>query len=219
MDDISKINEALQSFKNTYGLLGAGFGAALLLMIYFLFKYLTKKIEKNAETSQDMLFHRFKTALDLELQRVMIQYSTTFERTGKAIELLYPKIYHLGNTLKQMLGPQYVDSDLANQEELNKLYENKKDLMETFGPNRVFLPESICTDIDHFITKIDQLSNDYKKGLLAPGSELHGIMDGKDIVVGGFWKAEKIDQMMIEYEQLQNDLERAFRNIGKSIAV
>lgn len=218
MDEIEKVVKQVESIKNTFGIGAALICLILLLAIFFLWRYLTKSIEKSAEVTSEKTIIKFQAQLDKELAEHSVKFSARHQKQIDAVHEIYIRLQNLFKIMEYMLhGDKYYPS-LDPHKEVESLIAHRTDFIKIYGLHKVVITKNICLKIDDLIPSVEEFIDTYKSGLFPKGSQME--VDEHDnqseegqLYIAGIWRQNAFDDTLKKLETVKNEIEEEFRKI------
>jgi len=218
MNETEQVLEKFDSLKNLYGWSSAIIMLLFLLTIYFVWKYLTRAIEKSAEVASEKTIKKFQAQLDKELAEHNVKFSTRHQKQIDAIHEIYSRFENLFKIMNFMMhGDKYYPS-LDPHKELNSLILHRTDFIRIYGLHKIVLPIELCQKIENLIPSIEEFIDTYKSGLFPKDSNIevdeHGATDEEgQLYLAGIWKQSAFDETLKKLETVKGEIESEFRKI------
>lgn len=144
MNETEQILHKFDSLKNLYGLSSAIIMLMFLLAIYFVWKYLSKAIEKSAKVGSEKTIKKFQAQLDKELAEHSVKFSTRHQKQIDAIHEIYSRFENLFKIMNFMMhGDKYYLS-LDPHKEVNSIIAHRTDFIKIYGLHKIVLPKVLC---------------------------------------------------------------------------
>jgi hypothetical protein len=219
MDDIEKLVNQVESLKTNFGIGGALICLLVLLAIFFLWRYLTKSIEKSAEITSEKTIKKFQAQLDKELAEHSVKFSARHQKQIDAVHEIYIRVQNLFKIMDYMLhGDKYYPS-FDQHNEVDSLIALRTDFIKIYGIHKIVLTKQVCSKIDNLIPSIEEFIDTYKSGLFPEGLQMEiEEPDGNkseegQLSIAGIWRQNAFDDTLKKLETVKNEIEDEFRKI------
>lgn len=218
MDEIEKVISKFESLKNTIGWIASLFAIFILLVIFFLWKYLTKVIERSAEETSEKTIRKFQSQIDKEISEHSVKFSTKHQKQIDAVHEIYIRFQNLFKIMDFMYHGDKYYQELNPHKEVASLIEYRTDFIQVYGLHKIVLPRDICSKIDNLIPSIEEFIDTYKSGLFPEGAqpEEHdedNYSGEPKLYLAGIWRQGAFDEVLKKLEQVRVDIEEEFRKL------
>ena len=184
-----------------------------------------ERFKSELKTRSDLAIEEFKSRVQLEAQKEIIEYSALHSRRAESVAQLYAHLVGLHNSIQRSnmelrrrhfreevhrsspaaahkpweLTPGIDTLDPDEEKQLQELKQMTREFFEFYGKNKIYFPPDICEQIDRLATVSGGLSMNYENvAIKGPTGELLVNPKVKDL-----WDAAVaiIPQLVVSLEQ------------------
>jgi hypothetical protein len=218
MADIETLLGKFEQLRNEVGWFSAGVAILLLLTLFFVGKFLSKKIEKSAEEASEKTIKTFQAKLDRELAEHNVKFSATHQKQIDAIHEIYIRLQKLFRIIDFIMHGDKYYQELQPHRELKALIAHRTDFIKVYGLHKIVLPVSVCLKIDSLVPSVEYFIDTYKSGLFPEDSRLQSEEpdhenERNELLIAGIWKQEAFDETLEKLASVKGEIESEFRKI------
>ena len=211
--EIKQVDEQtsqLITFFERYGF-PAGLSILLcLIIIYFTWTFLVKRIEKMAEVVSEQTLKKYQAEIDKDLYK----FQTKHQKQIDAIHDVYQKLQTLSGLLHFVMNGEPFTQPMNADEQLNNLILCRHDFKSKYMQHRLIFGATIRLAVDEFIVAVDDFITGFKSGLLPVSLEpfdQEGQNNG--LHIAGIWKSGELDGLIKSVDEITSSIEKEFRGI------
>lgn len=211
-DDFKFYFEQLENIQHNLGYGAMIFIILLSLILFFAIRYVTKNVEKAAESASEKILKKYQADLDKD----NFKFQTMHQNQIDAIHKVYKEFNNLNLSINYLLHGENFLSPPNSRDLINHIIDLRHSFKKEFLSNKLLFSKELGVKIESLVLEVDNFIETFSNGLFPEMSEEHNAMNAElngGFVVEGLWRAETFDPLLESMANITSNIEDEFRTL------